>query len=257
MLNNYPILEYATEKYIQDTWKRYLIAIPLLDKINKKIEQINNTKEEEIDYSSVDRLIKKLTAKPFETTVYFNRFNYNKKLFNYYCQKLTQWLDEFLTHVPEYNSVDVNYLSTKGNRICEYLRYTLDKLALGDDMDPINTITMSGLAAKYCEKFVFKDVSGLYKYASMPRDYFQTAVLGGRCMCANNKKLIICDELYDFDARSLYPSAIKRGWLICEIPVVYKSKAQKTWMTIMKPNIIRIIYHVSYKELMMNNSCLV
>ena len=60
----------------------------------------------------------------------------------------------------------------------------------------------------------------------------EDAVYGGRCMCAFNKKWAIEKDLFDYDAVSLYPSAMKRLWTVEGIPevlnVIDKDKIYKT-----------------------------
>lgn len=56
--------------------------------------------------------------------------------------------------------------------------------------------------------------SGVYdeciKLAGQPREFIQRALVGGRTMTRNNKKLHIKDDVADPDANSLYPSAMVR-----------------------------------------------
>ena len=60
-----------------------------------------------------------------------------------------------------------------------------------------------------------KNESKFYKYSGVPRAFIQKAIRGGRCMTRDNKKWKIENcELYDFDAVSLYPSAMAR--LYCQ-----------------------------------------
>lgn len=47
-----------------------------------------------------------------------------------------------------------------------------------------------------------------YELSGKPQDFLLRCVNGGRTMTANNKKLIVNDKLLDFDAVSLYPSAM-------------------------------------------------
>jgi len=54
---------------------------------------------------------------------------------------------------------------------------------------------------------VFDDVMQL---SGTPRDYIMKCMVGGRTMCAENKKHHIVDIIDDFDAVSLYPSAMSR-----------------------------------------------
>ena len=52
---------------------------------------------------------------------------------------------------------------------------------------------------------------GVYKVSAIPRQFIQMAMVGGRTMCAENKKMVIeGKDIDDFDAVSLYPSAMKR-----------------------------------------------
>ena len=52
---------------------------------------------------------------------------------------------------------------------------------------------------------------GVYQLSGIPREFIQGAMVGGRTMCAYNEKKIVKDTLVaDFDAVSLYPSAMKR-----------------------------------------------
>lgn len=52
---------------------------------------------------------------------------------------------------------------------------------------------------------------GVYQVSAIPRQFIQMAMVGGRTMCAENKKwLVEGKEVDDFDAVSLYPSAMFR-----------------------------------------------
>ena len=51
---------------------------------------------------------------------------------------------------------------------------------------------------------------GVLELSGTPRAYIQQALVGGRCMTADNKKHHIEQKLQDFDAVSLYPSAMTR-----------------------------------------------
>jgi len=68
-----------------------------------------------------------------------------------------------------------------------------------------------------------------YKLAGTPRDFIQKCVVGGRVMCRDNKKWKVEGKINDFDAVSLYPSAMKRmkGFLKGK-PLVIKDN-QKTF----------------------------
>ena len=52
---------------------------------------------------------------------------------------------------------------------------------------------------------------GVYKLSGVPRHFIQKCVVGGRCMTRENKKIKVDDGVIsDFDAVSLYPSAMAR-----------------------------------------------
>jgi hypothetical protein len=56
--------------------------------------------------------------------------------------------------------------------------------------------------------------AGCVQLSAVMRDFIQKSVLGGRCMTSENKKLIREGHISDFDAVSLYPSAIAQlGYL--------------------------------------------
>lgn len=40
--------------------------------------------------------------------------------------------------------------------------------------------------------------------------FIQKCIVGGRVMCAENKKMVVEENIDDFDAVSLYPSAMSR-----------------------------------------------
>ena len=70
-----------------------------------------------------------------------------------------------------------------------------------------NFISISSIGYYFAYKFGCFD--GCYELSGKPQDFIQRCICGGRCMTANNKKLIVEDRLQDFDAVSLYPSAMK------------------------------------------------
>ena len=75
-----------------------------------------------------------------------------------------------------------------------------------------NFVSLPSLAN---ECFVLNDsFNGCVKLSGVMRDFIQQSVLGGRCMVSENKKLIREGHISDFDAVSLYPSAIAQlGYL--------------------------------------------
>ena len=51
-------------------------------------------------------------------------------------------------------------------------------------------------------------MEGCYEIAGKPQEFISRCITGGRTMTAGNKKQIITDNIQDFDAVSLYPSAM-------------------------------------------------
>jgi hypothetical protein len=77
-----------------------------------------------------------------------------------------------------------------------------------------NYMSSAQLAHQFMlDKNVF---DGVYQLSSTPRDYIMKAMVGGRTMCADNKKHHKIGRMQDFDAVSLYPSAMSRlgGYLL-------------------------------------------
>jgi hypothetical protein len=52
--------------------------------------------------------------------------------------------------------------------------------------------------------------NGCYKFNGIAHDFIRRCVVGGRVMCANNERNHIKGSIQDFDATSLYPSAMNR-----------------------------------------------
>lgn len=71
-----------------------------------------------------------------------------------------------------------------------------------------------------------------YKLAGRPRDFIQKCVVGGRTMCRNNKKWRVEGRINDFDAVSLYPSAMYRmkGFLKGLPKVIKKENLNLDWL---------------------------
>jgi len=76
------------------------------------------------------------------------------------------------------------------------------------DIDILDCMSSSQLAQRFMEiNGVFEDV---YMVSSTPREYMMKCIEGGRVMCADNEKHKIELLVADFDAVSLYPSAMDR-----------------------------------------------
>lgn len=74
------------------------------------------------------------------------------------------------------------------------------------DIDDV--LTIASLAHRY---FIIQGCyEGVNQVGGVPQLFIQGAVVGGRTMCANNEKIVLNEKVNDFDAVSLYPSAMAR-----------------------------------------------
>ena len=92
--------------------------------------------------------------------------------------------------------------------------------------DPINLnvfefLTAASLAGEYMDRNVFKPNGNIYKISGNLQKFIQKCVYGGRCMTRDNKCWHVMDKLDDFDACSLYPSAMARLFTVEGVPEYY------------------------------------
>jgi len=79
----------------------------------------------------------------------------------------------------------------------------------GIGLDITNYMTLPSMANDYLVREGCYDK--VYKLSGVPRHFIQQCVVGGRTMCRRNEKFLVKDQpLADFDAVSLYPSAMSR-----------------------------------------------
>jgi len=133
----------------------------------------------------------------------------NKKDHNQFIENIDRWNLRL-----ENNKYDIIEYS---NRYCEidckvlYDGYNTFRnwILESFDIDINNTLTSASLAHKYfIKKGCYYDV---YQLAGIPQRFIQGCVVGGRTMISNNKKEWVQDKIInDFDAVSLYPSAMAR-----------------------------------------------
>lgn len=89
------------------------------------------------------------------------------------------------------------------------------------DLDIYDYMTLPSMANDYLVRQGCYD--GVLKLSGVPRHFIQNCVVGGRTMCRKNEKQKITDQpLADFDAVSLYPSAMARmkGFLMGKPKVI-------------------------------------
>lgn len=126
--------------------------------------------------------------------------------------------EQFLNNIERWNckvndTFDIIKYSSEYCKIdCEILYNGYVKFrswmntAFNLDIDYI--LTSASLAHRYfISQGCYDDV---YELGGVPQLFIQGCVVGGRVMCSENKKCIIDEVVNDFDAVSLYPSAMSR-----------------------------------------------
>jgi hypothetical protein len=76
-----------------------------------------------------------------------------------------------------------------------------------------NFVSISAVGYSFARSFGCFD--GCFELAGKPQEFILRCVSGGRCMCAGNRKQMVEGRIQDFDAVSLYPSAM---WSMEGIP---------------------------------------
>jgi len=85
-----------------------------------------------------------------------------------------------------------------------FRKWMLDCVKL--DID--NILTIASLSHRYLVRQGCYD--GVYEMKGVPQMFIQGCVVGGRTMTSDNRKIKIQEKINDFDAVSLYPSAMSR-----------------------------------------------
>ncbi|ELP87953.1 hypothetical protein EIN_418020 [Entamoeba invadens IP1] len=139
--------------------------------------------------------IKQWTEEQFEL--------FNEKIDKIENCKIYEFQSDMKAYCVFYCNQDVKNLK-QGHSIfrdmcLEYLNIDVDKV-----------ISAASLANTYFKHNVYSKINNLKEYGGKVREFIQGAIYGGRCMTRDNKKWYVNDELYDYDACSLYPSAINR-----------------------------------------------
>lgn len=109
---------------------------------------------------------------------------------------------DMIEYARRYCEIDVEVLK-KGYNIFR------DNCINHFNIDVNKVLTIPSLADKY---FIIQGCyEGVYELAGQPRQFIQKCIVGGRTMCCENKKIIKENvRINDFDAVSLYPSAMSR-----------------------------------------------
>ena len=173
--------------------KRYMKLLDIIPYLNKQV-RCNNLDREPTDD---------------------DYYNY-KKDFITNCVKWNCMTDEVIDIIEysyQYCKIDVKVLEQgydKFNVMLNVLNMNLD-----------DYMSSAQLANNYMEK---NDVfDGCYKLSGTPREFIMKCMVGGRTMCKENQKQLVDAILDDFDAVSLYPSAMERlGGYLKGVPNVLK-----------------------------------
>ena len=88
------------------------------------------------------------------------------------------------------------------------------------NLDIFEYLTAPSLAQAYLNREVFLPNNNLYMLSGHVRDFIMKGIYGGRCMTKQNKRWRVSEKLDDFDACSLYPSAMARLFTVEGIPSV-------------------------------------
>ena len=169
---------------------------------------------------------------------------YKGKIENCWKDEIPKWDDkkiyQFKENLKELNAIiDNDYFDTE--KYCLfYCKQDVRILKIGYqkfrsivekelNLDLTKSLTISGLAYKYMKIHAFcpNDVEEqiiLCEYKLSLRDWIRQGIKGGRCMSRDNKKWDIKGKIQDYDACSLYPSAMKRLYLPSGCPRLLKEE---------------------------------
>ena len=152
------------------------------------------------------------------------KHNWNQKIFEENLNKLGIAKDgkfNMVEYVKFYCCQDVRILKQgfqKFRKMCwESLKIDVNK-----------TLTAPSLANQYFTREIYEKIPDYYLYGGIVRGFIQKAVYGGRCMTRLNKRWSVNEELADFDAVSLYPSAMNRLYCVKGKPEVLKPEELNT-----------------------------
>ena len=134
-----------------------------------------------------------------------------------YC-RLSDTEFDMIKYSEFYCQQDVNVLRLSFNQFCE-------SFSTEFGINPFDFVSISSLANEVFKQRVYYPNGNLYEVGGIVRQFMAKAVQGGRCMCAYNKKWNVKGPISDYDAVSLYPSAMRRLWTVEGIPQVLTYKA--------------------------------
>jgi DNA polymerase elongation subunit (family B) len=164
------------------------------------------------------------------------------QVFKQNITKMDCWIDrsentfDMMKYCEFYCSQDVNVLRIGFNAFVEAAKREPINMNLHD------YLTLPALANAYLTKHVFVPNRNVYELNGMVQKFIQQTVYGGRCMTASNRRYNVKDiKIADFDACSLYPSAMRRMFTVEGTPEFYEHKDIETIYD--KNNLPEILIH--------------
>ena len=108
---------------------------------------------------------------------------------------------DIVEYSSKYCELDCKILWEGYNKFREWMQTCVN-------IDINNKLTIASLAHTYfIEQGCYE---GVMEIGGVPQLFIQGCVVGGRTMCAKNEKIRLTEKVNDFDAVSLYPSAMAR-----------------------------------------------
>ena len=150
-----------------------------------------NSKIKKVQYK-IDKAIKDFNEE--------DKKQFLKNIDEWNCRRGTKFFD-LIEYSKRYCQIDCKVLR---NGYKTFRKWILQSCEL--DINEI--MTSASLADRYFKKT--NCFEGCYELSGVPRQFIQNCLVGGRCMSNQNKKYNLTEQILDYDAVSLYPSAIDR-----------------------------------------------
>ena len=147
-----------------------------------------------------------------------------------------------IEEIKNMNNLDIEKLSNMNYKAIDYAKFYCERdvdvlrkgfikfvclTAKNFNINPIDFLTIASMSSYYvstkgltrndiesdCKHIISNDMNNnnhIYKVSGILRNYISQFVYGGRCMTAKNEKWHVKKDIVDFDATSLYPTAMSR-----------------------------------------------
>ena len=132
--------------------------------------------------------------------------NFDEKFYEQFVANCEKWgclSGKHINHIKyseEYCKLDVKVLAEG------YEKHRKNILEVTGDIDIDKYVS----AASVAHVFMSNAYEGCYEISGTPREFIQRTIVGGRVMSRKNEKQDVSGIIQDFDAVSLYPSAMAR-----------------------------------------------